>query len=215
MENDDDDLAWHPLSVRCDWDTVEVHQNRGKIGLAITAHLDTGAELGWSESMNKYRSPQRIINTCLPAHRYNCMLMRCTFATCCWLLNAEYNAMQVRCEDARTRSKVWRKEVWLPSVTVTWNIDEVNLWINMSVSFWKNKEKLFSFSLCSLLFCLEKILWICGACIPVLEETKRLGLWCRWCRFTTVRMFSSFWPADFVWLFVEIQGGKEKAELKP
>lgn len=37
--------------------------------------------------MNKYL---RIINTCLPAHSYNCMLMYCTFMSCWWLLNAEW-----------------------------------------------------------------------------------------------------------------------------
>lgn len=62
--------------------------------------------------MNKSAGPQRIINTCLPARRYNCMLMPRTSATCRRLSNAEYSAMQVQCEEAWTRSKVcWERMV--------------------------------------------------------------------------------------------------------
>lgn len=167
LENDDGDSAWHFVSVHCDGDTVVGHQNPGKIGLAITTHLDRAAELGWSESMNKSASPRRIINTCLSAHRYNCMLMPCTSATCCRLLNAEYNAIQVHCEDARTRSKVRWKESWLPSVTFTWNIDEVNLWIKISAFRPLKKNNVDSFSV---LFVGK------DAAYPV--ETQKLGLCC-------------------------------------
>lgn len=185
LENDDGDAAWHFVSVHCDGDTVVRHQNPGKIGLAITTHLDRAAELGWSESMNKSASPRRIINTCLPAHRYNCMLMPCTSATCCRLLNAEYNAIQVHCEDARTRSKVCWKESWLPSVTFTWNIDEVNLWINISASPPPKKEIMLTLSLCSLLKKTQRILWnLCSTGyvrinVRINSSTRPvLWLWC-------------------------------------
>lgn len=43
---------------------------------AAAARSDAAAELGWSESMNKSAGPRRIINTRLPARRYN-LLCKC------------------------------------------------------------------------------------------------------------------------------------------
>lgn len=136
--------------------------------------------------MNKSASPRRIINTCLPAHRYNCMLMTCTSATCCRLLNAEYNAIQVHCEDVRTRSKVCWKESWLPSVIFTWNIDEVNLWIDISAS---PPKKLLTLSLCSLLKRKDAAHPV-ELCFRINSKTwPVLWLWCGRCWFTTVTTF--------------------------
>lgn len=108
LENDDEDLIWHFLSASCVWDEVKVHQNRTKIGWAIIVHLDIGTELGWSESMNKYLRPRRIINTCLPAH--SPLLYANLLYIYDPLLAFKCRIMKLRCiaKDAQAGSKVWR-----------------------------------------------------------------------------------------------------------
>lgn len=160
--------------------------------------------------MNKSASPRRIINTCLPAHRYNCMLMPCTSATCCRLLNAEYNTIQVHCEGVPTRSKVCWKEWWLPSVTFTWNIDEVNLWINISAFSPSPKEMMLTLSLCSLQVGKDTAHPV-ELCFRINSETwPVLWLWCGW--FTEGTTFFSFWPVDSVWQSVKVEVHSVKTE---